>query len=249
MTCSIAPPQKPIPRFAAELARWLGWTFAALLPPAALLLAWRRLSGALAEPLSPAAMSCGAVLLAAAALAAHAATQRLAGKALVSLSVVTCGLALSLSGTSTVALLAFWPVLLIEETVSWRPAAGRRRIMRRGNSDADSRSPSPSERGPGRGDITQKLTLRQAADGTQKLSGWLRMPLAPGQRTGSIHVAFCPPFPQTPELRLEQIDGPKARITIAQLLACGVRLDVKLRSTARAPDSVLLRFSARTRAE
>ena len=78
----------------------------------------------------------------------------------------------------------------------------------------------------------QRLTLSQDADGSQRLSGWLRLRLEAGQRSGVVHVAFCPPFFQTPELSLEQLDGPAARIRTAQLLPHGVRLEVKLAAAA-----------------
>ncbi len=68
------------------------------------------------------------------------------------------------------------------------------------------------------------------------MSGWLRMPFAAGQRTGSVHVAFCPPLRATPELLVEQIGGPEARVKTAQLLPYGVRLDLKLAVAAEEPD-------------
>ena len=95
-------------------------------------------------------------------------------------------------------------------------------------------------------DVTQQLTRSHAADGTEELSGWLRMPFAAGQRTGSVHVAFCPPFAATPVLEVEQSDGPETRIKTAQLLSYGARLDLKLAVAAEEPTTVLLQFSVRT---
>jgi hypothetical protein len=95
-------------------------------------------------------------------------------------------------------------------------------------------------------DVTQQLTRSQATDGTEELSGWLRTAFAAGQRTRSIHVAFCPAFAATPELEVEQVDGPETRIKTAQLLPYGVRLDLKLAVAAEEPAAVLLQFSART---
>ena len=95
-------------------------------------------------------------------------------------------------------------------------------------------------------EVLQQLTRSQAADGSEELSGWLRMVFAAGQRTGSLHVAFCPPFAETPELAFDQLDGPDARIKTAQLLPYGVRLDLKLAAAPDDPGSVLLQFSARS---
>ena len=94
-------------------------------------------------------------------------------------------------------------------------------------------------------EVTQQLTRSQAADGAEEFSGWLRMPFAAGQRTGNVHVAFCPPLSAVPELHVEQIDGPTARIKTAQVLPYGVRLDLKLAVTAEEPACVLLQFAAR----
>ena len=100
------------------------------------------------------------------------------------------------------------------------------------------------ELSPPGADVLQQLTRSKTADGTERLDGWLRMPLAPGQRTASVHVAFCPPFETNPTLDLEQIEGPEGRIRSAQLMPHGVRLDLKLRRKPEEPTDVFLRFSA-----
>ena len=94
-------------------------------------------------------------------------------------------------------------------------------------------------------EVMQQLTRSEAADGSEELSGWLRLPFAPGQRSGSIHVAFCPPLRVAPQLAVEQIDGPEARIKTAQVLPYGARFDLKLAAAAEAATAVLLQFTAR----
>ncbi len=94
--------------------------------------------------------------------------------------------------------------------------------------------------------MTQQLTRSLAADGVEQISGWLRMPFAAGQRSGNLHVAFCPPFATTPELTVEQLGGPEVRIKMPQILPYGVRLDLKLVAPAEEPTAVLIQFSART---
>jgi hypothetical protein len=94
--------------------------------------------------------------------------------------------------------------------------------------------------------VTQQLTRSQTADGAEELSGWLRIAFVAGQRTGSLHVAFCPPFAATPQLVVEQLDGPEARMKTAQLMSYGARLDLKLAVAAEEPTSVLVQFSAHT---
>jgi hypothetical protein len=94
-------------------------------------------------------------------------------------------------------------------------------------------------------DVLQHLTRHQAADGEEEWVGWVRMPVAVGQRTGHVHVAFCPPLACVPELAVQQIEGPEARIRIAQLLPYGVRFDLKLSAAAAEPGSVLVYFFAK----
>jgi hypothetical protein len=93
-------------------------------------------------------------------------------------------------------------------------------------------------------DILQQLTLRTTAEGGQELSGWLRLGLAAGQRTGSLHVAFCPAFREVPQVHAEAVSGPECRIKATQVLPYGARLDVKLDEAAEEAQSVLVWFHA-----
>ncbi len=92
-------------------------------------------------------------------------------------------------------------------------------------------------------DVMQQLTLRATAEGGQELSGWLRMPLAAGQRSGTLHVAFCPPFDRAPEIQVEAVAGPDCRIKTADALPYGVRIEVKVDAQA-VEENVLLWFFA-----
>ena len=93
--------------------------------------------------------------------------------------------------------------------------------------------------------VTQQLTRSTTVQGGDLLCGALRLDLAAGQRTGNLHVAFCPPFADTPEITAVQVDGPEARLKIAQLLPYGVRMDVKLIAPSDEPAGVVVQFSAR----
>jgi hypothetical protein len=135
-----------------------------------------------------------------------------------------------------------------KRTISWdgrptaTPTSHETTSIEKNNSDPLMTQDPPAA------EVLQQMTRTKAADGAEELAGWLRMPFAPGQRTGSVHVAFCPPLPALPELSVEQIDGPEARVKTAQLLPYGVRLDLKLIAAAEETTSVLLQFSARTAA-
>ncbi len=93
-------------------------------------------------------------------------------------------------------------------------------------------------------EVVQQLTRSQAADGGDRLSGWLRLTFAPGQRNAAAHVAFCPPFAHLPKVEVVPLEGPPGRIKTAQVLPYGVRLEVKLAATPEAAVDLVVRFSA-----
>jgi hypothetical protein len=176
--------------------------------------------------------------------------------------------ALSLPGTNAWGLGFFWFFIAAEEIWAWRPRAsawlqnswnkkGAIRHIRLDSAMPAMPRVEPAETSPAAvaallkspdrhaKDVTQQLIRSMSADGSEVLSGWLRLDFAPHQRIGNLHVAFCPPFAGMPELTVSQIDGPGARIKIAQLLPYGARLDLKLVAFSEESASVLVQFSAR----
>ena len=95
-------------------------------------------------------------------------------------------------------------------------------------------------------DVLQQLVRRRLPDGREELTGWLRVPLAAGQRTANVHLAFCPPFAQAPQVAVEQQDGLPARIKLVQSLPFGARLDLKLAEVAEESSTVVLYVQATT---
>ncbi len=171
---------------------------------------------------------------------------------LASLAVIALGLALSRTDCSAAALVGFWTLLVGEELWAWKKALPIG-LMSRWNRAATApivcqrpASGTLSEEEPiePAADVVQQLTLRATAEGGQELSGWLRMPLTAGQRSGSLHVAFCPPFDGAPRVQAEAVAGPDCRIKAAQSLPYGVRLDIKLDAPAAGNESVLVWFFA-----
>ncbi len=98
-------------------------------------------------------------------------------------------------------------------------------------------------------DVIQQLVRTRLCDGGEQLAGWLRVALAPGQRSANVHVAFCPPFARSPRIRVEQREGPAARVKEGQLLPYGVRLDVKLAQAAQAAATVVLEILVQAKAQ
>jgi hypothetical protein len=229
----------------------------------------RRLSGSLVQPLHPAGLFFAGLLLAAWSAGVRSSlsggalerswsqTSRRALFALSTAAAVLVAIALCVSGTTLVGLVALWCPLIAAEVLGRLPL---RRYVR--GLDLPSASVSverppvqapaaPSDvaeetEGSVGADVSQRLVRLRDAQGVDAIEGLVRVDFVAGERTAHGHVAFCPPFAATPQCDAEQVDGPAARIRVAQLLAHGVRFDVKLDVPAAEPTSVLVEFSART---
>ena len=213
----------------ADLRRLSAMVVLGLFSAAAAMILWRRLAGALVNPLGAVALSTVVALaIAAAAVVRLSQRQNRAVMIFTSLAMAILIVALCLPGTPVVAVIVVSLLFVVEESWAWSHLLRLRSGHR------------PSEQ------IIQQLTRTLASDGTESLCGLLRTPIAAGQRTANVHVAFCPPLAAVPELVVEQTAGPPARIKTAQLLPYGTRLDLKLAAAAPQPATVTLRFSART---
>jgi hypothetical protein len=264
---------------AAEWEHAVIGAFAGLFAFAALMIAWRRLSGALVSPLPGSLLIFSGLVMCLTASGIRTIWRKSGGEKTshaselildISLSgaLLICAASVSLPGVNAWAIGFFWLFLLGEEIWAWQKRAGRgmpgwwqkKLAFRRLRVDPKQLSlphiditKSPPHRisdilntsdRPAK-EVSQQLIRLTAADGSEVLSGWLRVDFAGGQRTGNMHVAFCPPFASMPELKVSQLDGPEARIKIAQLLPYGARLDLKLISFSDEPGSVILQFTAR----
>lgn len=268
---SIQLPDRSLVVLSANLKRRVAAVVLGLLLAAALVVVARRYAGALRTPLELPALLMIGVLTAVAAMTVRLTwllsistnhSPRLDRVMMIatSFAVVALGASLCLPGTPVFGMFLLVALLGVEESWAWGW------YVRRSCSPPVSHPPSLAPR-PSSSittppaalphvsdtvvfpeEVTQQLTRSRAVDGTEKLSGWLRSAFTAGQRTGSIHVAFCPPFAEAPELEVEQIDGPDVRIKTAQLLPYGVRLELKLARVSEEPTTVLLQFAARTKA-
>ncbi len=246
---------------------------------AALMLALRRVSGALVHPLSIAMLIPTGFLSIITAfgirtLRRHSSDRSASSRGdlimdiLLGTSLLIFTATLSLPGTNAWGLGCFWLLIAAFEIWAWAPRAGQwlRRLRHKKTGPEQLRiDPHQSVAAhiepvsrlssvisdslaapiwPAKG-VIQQLTRSSTAQGGDMLCGRLRLDLLAGQRTGNLHVAFCPPFAGTPEITALQVDGPEARIKIAQLLPYGVRLDVKLIAPSDESASVLVQFTAR----
>ena len=239
----------------------------ALLAVAAVTLAGRRLAGALVNPPpSPLLLAVGAATVCAAVFtrAGWPVGVSRAGwivRIAVSLAVITLFVALCLPGTRAACVTAIGVAFAAEESWAWFTAirAGsrigrqscdtRQDVLENFEEDLSFSGTAPADEALALDastaeSVTQQLIRSRTVEDTEVLAGRLRAYFAPGQRTGSVHVAFCPPLDVVPAVEVEQIAGPQSRIKTAVVFAHGARFDVKLTTAASEATSVLLHFSA-----
>lgn len=89
-------------------------------------------------------------------------------------------------------------------------------------------------------DVSQQLTRRRTSEGIDSMHLWVRADVPSGSRVGVAHLAFCPPFDDTPEVLFEQADGPEATIKLGQVLPYGARLEWKLEAVSESDESILI---------
>jgi hypothetical protein len=97
--------------------------------------------------------------------------------------------------------------------------------------------------------LLQQLTRSRAADRSETISGTVVAEFAQGERTTTLHIAFCPPFEVLPRVEAEIAEGPDASVQVTQVLHHGARLDVRLLQPADEAAAVSLEIVAHESAE
>ncbi len=255
------PRQLAAPAPLRSLVRTLASTSLALVGLLGLLVCFRRLTGALVEPLAPTVLIVLGAALAATALVFRSGANRPSGSALASYAVWAAPslvlllwmAGVSLSGTSALGLATFFGTLLVEEGWSWGQVRAAGTIPTAPPPPIRDTPPAPSlsvalledDSGAASAEderVTQHVTRRREAEG-EVIEGWTRVPFAAAQRHATAHVAICPPLSGVPECFAEQADGPSAHVKVAQVLAYGIRLELKLDEPAPVPATVVVEFS------
>jgi hypothetical protein len=90
----------------------------------------------------------------------------------------------------------------------------------------------------------QQLTRYRAADGTHSIHGTLIAEFEPGDRSATLHIAFCPPFERLPTVELEAVDNSFATVKLTQLLHNGVQIEVRLPQSLDEKQSVTIEMLA-----
>ena len=85
---------------------------------------------------------------------------------------------------------------------------------------------------------------RMRTEAGEIITGWVKTEFQPGERTAVLHVAFCPPLLQAPQVQIEQLSGPAARIKVGQVLPQGARFEIRLNTSGTQAETLMLEFVA-----
>jgi len=107
-----------------------------------------------------------------------------------------------------------------------------------------SRKPGASAGASESGVPLQQITRWRAADGTHTIQATLQAEFEPGNRSATLHVAFCPPFERLPSAEVAAIDESDAAIGVTQLLHNGVQIEVRLPQPAGKNQTVSIELVA-----
>lgn len=136
-------------------------------------------------------------------------------------------IALTLSGSSPLAVLALWlPVIATE--AYWRAVplqAGTRKRNRLGPA------------------VVQQLT-RIHQGGCERITGTVRIDFAPSEQTAAQHIAFCPPLESDPEVEIEEAEQNGVTIRATDCRSYGLRLEARRGRDTAEPLTVLVKFEA-----
>lgn len=186
---------------------------------------------------------------------------------LVSACLIAWGVALSLTTLEPGGLFLLWSSLVAEEAWAWstagrlapRIASARHPPETESSAEegcANPRTPGAPEtkardaldspRILSEPEVMQEFVRGRQSGGGELLRGWVRVPFVPGQRSASVHLAFCPPFESVPSVDIVGQFGPECRIKVVQVLPLGARLDVRLQHASSTHDSVILEILATT---
>jgi hypothetical protein len=121
--------------------------------------------------------------------------------------------------------LVWLPVIAADQVLRQSFFAGQGAALK---SAASTQAPRFDEREQ----VVQQLYRVRDAEGREVIYGTLRADFQAGQRTAVLHVGFCPPLERVPQIEAAPQAGSAATVKVAQALAHGARLDVRLAEDA-----------------
>jgi hypothetical protein len=92
--------------------------------------------------------------------------------------------------------------------------------------------------------VDQEIVRLIDAEMGTVIQGRLRVPFEAGQRTASVHVAFCPPLRKVPSVAVEVLSGPDGTAKVGVSLVQGARFDVRLEQPTSEATAVTVAFFA-----
>jgi hypothetical protein len=92
--------------------------------------------------------------------------------------------------------------------------------------------------------VLQNLTRVRTAEGHEAIRGTLVAEFEPGARQTTLHIAFCPPFEQLPEIDANLVDDSNAELKLTQAFHHGAQFEVRLPEAAEVCLCVELEFYA-----
>jgi hypothetical protein len=221
----------PFPAVATAGMRWLAAIVASCLALAVVMLVLRRLMGALAAPL-PAGFLAATLVVALAAsvlLRLSASTTNHATRWGPTILLVLLASSLWLPGTGVGGALLLVGAIIGDVAVA----------ISVGSRNDATREPSLRLAA----NISQQFT-RRTSEGVELIEGQVRTTIGPGQRVEYCHIAFCPPLCAVPRVTCQQIEGPPARIKVAQVFRHGARIELRLEAIAAEETAVMLQIQA-----
>ena len=235
-----------------QLIAAIGWALGVLMPALALVMLVRRLGGAFDRPLGGLAIVVVALALEVAAwlirrLVLSTQCTVLSTKSPIGFGIVS-GVALlilgslTLPGTPAVGVVFAWLVLVAGEVaqglILFRPE-----LWRRWNAQAATVSVSTSNSAAEEAEIpaglVQQVTRVREAE-RESLHGLVRAEIPCGDRLAVLHLSFCPPLAESPELTAHAVDSDAAEVRVTQAETFGARIEVRLPREEAVPRSVMV---------
>jgi len=229
----------------------------------------RRLSGAIQQPLSDGALVGVAVLS-----VVWAAAARLLGLYAVepaappwkrpgidwlpTVALALIGAAVSLPGSSAVAIVLLWTLIAAEEVAAGLLERGRTQSPAgrvAGNGSTAGRASGAAARVADRVEsedefvaehIWQHYTRERTDDGGEQIHGALRVVFARGERTTVEHLVFCPMLAEAPVVEAEPLGDVECTIRPTHVYRYGARLEIKRSEPYDEPAEVVLVFEVRS---
>jgi hypothetical protein len=94
--------------------------------------------------------------------------------------------------------------------------------------------------------VVQQLTRSETEEHGEIIHGLVRCRFRAGERQQVQHVAFCPPLASQPSILVDQIDGPMAKLKVAQSESFGARFEIRLERVRRRSTEFVFEFFAST---